>query len=87
MAAAAWILRKTDDKPVIDGIVYAAVNADNADAEAVVIAEAVATAIAAGHPLPAGYFNEADLFLAAGQFDTNEDGVFFTDRSGTEVKA
>lgn len=87
MAATAWICRKTDNGPVVDGVVYAVVNADSADPEATVLAEALATAAANGIALYPGYFNSADQFLAVGQFDADEDGVFFGDRVGYEVIA
>lgn len=87
MAASAWILRKDSNEAVIDGIVAAIINSDSLDSEATVIAEAIAQAVAGGIPLPAGYFTSADEVLAAGQLDTDEDAVFFTDRGRTEVIA
>lgn len=88
MAAAIWLVRKTGNAPVVDGIVAAIVNADDLGSEATTLAEAHATCIAGGHAIPAsGYFTSADLALAAGQLDTDEDAVFFTHRGTTDVIA
>jgi len=87
MVAQVWILRKDGNQPVIDGIVGAVINSDSADPEATVIAEAVAQGVAGGHALPAGYFTTAENALAAGNMDTDEDAIFFGERSRTEVLA
>jgi hypothetical protein len=85
MAIAAWIVTKTSNAPVIDGIVNALTNADGASTEAVAIAEAEASAVAAGHPLPAGYFQTATVFLTT--YPTDEDAIFFTPRGQTIIEA
>ena len=85
MAVGAWICTKTDNAPVIDGIVNAVGNFDDASTEAQAIADAVASGIAAGHPLPDGYFNTATIFLTT--YPTDLDAVIFTDRAQTIYEA
>jgi len=85
MVAAVYILRKDGNQATVDGIVGAIVNADDGGSEAVTIAEAIATAQAAGHALPDGYFTSALATLT--DLGTDEDAVFFTDRGRTEVIA
>ena len=88
MAAAIWLVRKDSQDPVVDGIVAAVINADDLGNEATTLAEAHAKCIAGGHGIPAsGYFTSANLALAVGQLDTDEDAVFFADRARTEVIA
>lgn len=75
MAAALWIVRRsTDNKTdVIDGIETVIINNDDLDNEATTIAGAEAALVAAGYPIPTGYFDSAALWNAAGQLDTDQD--------------
>jgi len=77
MVAAIWLVRKNPDptRPVINGIETVVCNADDGGDEATTIAEVVAVLVAEGHPLTAAYFDSADLALASGQLDTDEDLV------------
>jgi len=78
-------VRKISTAPVIDGVVGGIINSDDAGTEADTLAEAHTACIAAGHNIPAsGYFTNADLALGVGFADTDEDGVFFGDRSLSE---
>tara|TARA_R110000803_G_scaffold28011_7_gene65094 strand:- start:2419 stop:2676 length:258 start_codon:yes stop_codon:yes gene_type:complete len=85
MAVGAWLCTKTDNGPIIDGIVNCVINADDAGTEANTLADADASLIAAGHPVQAGYFNTAVIFLTA--YPTDLDAVIFTDRSATVYEA
>jgi len=75
MAATIWIVRKlTNNKEqVIDGIETVIINNDNLDNEATTLAGAVAAVQAAGHDIPADYFDSADQWNSAGQLDTDQD--------------
>lgn len=81
MAAAIWIVRA--NKPphtLVNGIDVVFGNFDDADSEAVVLADCEAAIVASGVDLPVGYFVSADLALAAGQLDADEDLVYASDR-------
>ena len=77
MVAAIWLVRKLDSnkQETINGITTVFINDDNADSEAVVLADTEAALVAAGHDIPTGYFDSADLALAAGQMDADGDLV------------
>lgn len=79
MAATVWIVRKAvDDKEtIIDGITSVIINLDDAEVEADVLTTTEGVVLAAGHPIPLGYFNSADIWSASGQIDTDEDMLVF----------
>jgi hypothetical protein len=93
MAAALYYVTKSDaGNPAhtyIDDIRGAIVNADDGGSDAVTIAEAIATAVAAGHPLPDGYFDTVELLglPTGGIMDTDEDAIILTRRGDTRVIA
>ena len=82
MAAAIWIVRRSTDNrtDVIDGIETVVINNDDLDNEATTIAGAEAALQAAGYAIPDGYFDSADLALAAGQLDTDQDLIAMGER-------
>jgi len=79
MVATVFIVRKipSDKETIINGITTVIVNEDSLDSEATVLAATEAALVAAGHPIPTGYFNSADQWNVAGQIDTDEDKLIF----------
>lgn len=79
MVATVFIVRKAvaDKETIIDGITTVVINSDSVDSEATVLTATEAALVAAGHPIPTGYFNSADQWNAAGQIDTDEDLLIF----------
>ena len=75
MAAALWIVRRatTNKTDVIDGIETVIINNDDGDNEATTIADAEAALVAAGYPIPDGYFDSAAVWSASGQLDSDGD--------------
>ncbi len=82
MAAAIWLVRKlpSNKRDTIDGIDTVWINDDDVDSEATVLTDTIAALVAAGHQIPAGYFDTADLALGAGQLDTDLDLVIGSNR-------
>lgn len=93
MAAAIYLVSKAQaespEQTLIDGIHAMIVNADDGGTSATTIAEAIATAVAAGHPLPSGYFDTVELLGpdTGGIMDTDEDALIFLKREITRVIA
>jgi hypothetical protein len=89
MAEALYLVSKADKQNgvmLIDDIVACIINSDDAGTDADKIADAVAQAVAAGHPLPTGYFDTVEDIgdLATGKLSTDLDTVLFTRRGMTE---
>lgn len=90
MAAQLYLLTVANaDDPqtlLIDGITHCIVNSDDGGADAVKIAEAVASAVSIGIPLPTGYFDTVELLgpPTAGIMTTDEDAIFIPSRSRTD---
>ena len=90
MAAAIYLLTKAGsyqpEKLIIDDIHAMITNADDGDPDATKIAEAVATAVSLGHPLPTGYFDTVQKLgvETGGVMTTNEDAILILRRSTTE---
>ena len=93
MAAAIYLLTRGSayqpEKLIINDIHAMIVNADDGDNDAAKIAEGVATAVAAGHPLPTGYFDTVQKLgvETGGVMTTDEDAIILLRRSKTEVIA
>ncbi len=93
MAAAIYLVTRagaeSPETMIINDLWAMIINADDGDADAVKIAEAVATAVAAGHPLPTGYFDTVQKLgvETGGIMDTDEDAIILLRRSKTEVIA
>lgn len=93
MAAQLYLVQKANaDSPsetVINDLHCMIINADDGSTDAVNIAEAVATAREAGHPIPDGYFDTIQQIGAptGGIMDTNEDAIIILRRTTTEVIA
>ncbi len=93
MAAQIYLVTKAQsqqpEQTLIDGIYAMLINADDGSSDAVNIAEAVATAVAAGHPLHSGYFDTIQLIgpPTLGIMTTNEDAILFLPRSKVEIIA
>ncbi len=82
MVAAIFIVRRlvSNKTDVIDSIDTVVVNNDDADIESLVISNTIATLVANGHPLPAGYFDTAEEALSAGNLDTEFDLIMGSNR-------
>lgn len=82
MVAAIFIVRRlTSNKTdMINNIDTVVVNNDDADIEALVITNTIATLVAAGHQIPAGYFDTAEEALSAGNLDTEFDLIMGSNR-------
>lgn len=80
MAATVWIVRRdAADKSdmMIEEISTCIINKDDTTVnEAQAIAAAEAAAVAAGIPLPSGYFTSAAQWDASGQIDADDDALF-----------
>lgn len=93
MAAALYLVNKSGSQApsdrLINGIHAMIVNADDAGSSAVTIAEAVATAVAAGHPLPTGYFDTVTKIgvPTGGDMTTDTDARIFLARGITDLTA
>lgn len=91
MAAALYLVSKgspeNPDNTIINGVHAMVVNADDGGSDAVIIAEAEATAVAQGHPLPSGYFDTVQLLgvPTGGIIATDEEAVIFGNRWMTIV--
>ena len=93
MAAQLYLVTKSGSiapsSTLIDGIHGMIVNADDGGAASVTIAEAIATAQAAGHPLNDTYFDTVELLgpPTAVIMDTDEDALIFINRTIERVIA
>jgi hypothetical protein len=88
MAAAIWLVRTgAGQKNLVQGITRAVINSDDANTEADVIADATAVAQGLGLPINGTYFDSADLILAAGQMDADQDAILFGGDGAIEVIA
>lgn len=87
MAAQIYLISKAESqKPVralIDQVHAVIANSDDGGTDAVIIAEAVASAQALGFNLPADYFDTVEILgpPTAGIMTTDEDIIVLTDRS------
>lgn len=93
MAAQLYLVTKSGSEApsstLINGIHAMIVNADDGGSAATTIAEAVATAQAAGHPLNDTYFDTVELLgpPTSGIMDTDEDALIFINRTIQRVIA
>lgn len=93
MAGQIYLLTKADaespNQTYINDIHACIQNADDGDPDATKIAEAIAVARLAGHPLPDGYFDTVQFIGAetGGIMDTDEDQILILRRSTVETIA
>jgi len=89
MAEALFLVTRSDAEQrqgTIDGINAVLINSDNAGTTAETIADAVAQCVAAGHPLPTGYFDSIDEVsdLTTGSLKDDLDCFIFLHEGKTE---
>lgn len=83
MAEALYLIKR-DEAPgekIIDGVFAVVINSDDAGSDAQKRAEAIAQANAAGHALPANYFDNSTPILlstASGELADDEDAYVFS---------
>ncbi len=93
MAKALYLVTKSGagqpEKTNIDDIHACLINSDDGGSDADIIAEAIAQAVVAGHPLPAGYFDTVEDVgdLTTGKMPTDEDTIVILRRGTTEIIA
>lgn len=90
MAAAIYLVHVADaDDPsvtLIDGITHAIINSDDGGTDAQIISEAVAQAVAAGIPLPTGYFDTVVDLSTSGLLDADTDCILIPSASRSDVR-
>lgn len=93
MAAGIFLVTKSGaeqpDNTIINDLHVMVVNADDGDSDAVIIAEAITVAVAAGHPIQSGYFNTVEQLGAptGGIMTTDLDAIILLRRTSTQVIA